>query len=60
MHDKYPHVVVGTKQLEGCIGDLESKIYNDTGIRASVYELYEDEKRVLVIDVPARPIGRNA
>lgn len=58
MHDKYPHAVIGTKQNEGSIGDLESKIYNDSGIRTDIYELYEEEKRVLVIDVPTRPIGK--
>lgn len=61
MEDKYPHKVVGTKQNENSIGELEAHIYRDTGIRPLVYELYEDEAakqgRVLVIEVPARPIG---
>lgn len=57
MHDKYPHQVVGTKQSENAIGDLISDIYRDTGIRTDVYELFEDEKRVLVINVPSRPKG---
>ncbi len=58
MEDNYPHMVIGTKQSEGTIGDLAAKIYSDTGIRTDIYELYEDGKRVLVIDVDARPIGR--
>lgn len=58
MHDSYPHKVIGTRQCENGIGELESKIYRDTGIRTDVYELYEDGKRVLVIDVPSRPKGR--
>ena len=58
MHDSYPHNVTGTKQSEDGIGALESKIYNDTGIRTDIYELYEGDKRVLVIDVPSRPRGR--
>ena len=58
MHDSYPHKVIGTKQNEDGVGLLESKIYNDTGIRTDIYELYEDDKRVLVIDVPSRPRGR--
>lgn len=58
MSDDFPHAVVGTKQNLGSIGELESKIYNDLGIRPSIYELFEEEKRVLVIDVPARPAGR--
>ena len=61
MHDSYPHKVSGTKQCEGKIGELESNIYRDTNIRPTIYELYEDpdnkEGRVLVIDVPGRPIG---
>jgi len=58
MHDSYPHTVVGTKQAENAIGQLESDIYRDTGIRTDIYELYEGDKRVLVIDVPPRPRGR--
>jgi ATP-dependent DNA helicase RecG len=44
------------------LGELESQIYRDTQIRPNVYELYEDERnkkgRVLVIDVPGRPVGK--
>ena len=62
MEDAYPHKVVGTKQCEGQLGELESNIYRDTQIRPNVYELYEDEKnkkgRVLVIDIPPRPLGK--
>ena len=61
MHDSYPHKVIGTKQSEGKIGELESNIYRDTNIRPTIYELYENPEtkqgRVLVIDVPSRPIG---
>lgn len=62
MHDAYPHKVVGTKQCLNCIGQLESDIYRDMGIRPDIYELYEDEAaktgRVLVIEVPPHPIGK--
>lgn len=62
MEDAYPHKVVGTKQCEGKIGELESNIYRDTQIRPQIYELYEDEEkktgRVLVIEVPGRPTGK--
>lgn len=58
MHDDYPHIVTGTSQNEGSLGVLESNIYNDTGIRVDVYELLEDDKRVLVIDIPSRPVGK--
>ena len=61
MEDAYPHKVVGTKQNEGSIVQLESDIYRDTEIRPHVYELYENPElkqgRILVIDVPSRPIG---
>jgi len=58
MSDNYPHEVVGTKQNIGIIGKLEANIYRDTNIRPSVYELYENLKRVLVIEVPSRPLGK--
>lgn len=62
MHDDYPHRVIGTKQALNAIGKLESDIYTDIGIRPSIYELYEDEEnkngRVLVIEVPSRPVGK--
>ena len=62
MHDDFPHKVVGTKQSENAIGQLESNIYRDLGIRPCIYELYEDETtktgRVLVIQVPPRPTGK--
>lgn len=58
MHDKYPHKVVGTKQCEGEMGDMEARIYRDTGIRTRVYELFEETRRVLVIEIPCRPSGK--
>ena len=62
MEDNHPHKVVGTKQNENALGELESNIYRDTGIRPMVYELFADEVnhtgRVLVIEVPPRPIGK--
>jgi ATP-dependent DNA helicase RecG len=58
MSDNHPHDVIGTKQNLDSIGELESKIYTDTGIRPIVYELFESLKRVLVIEVPCRPAGK--
>ena len=56
MHDQHPHRVVGTSLGIDALGELESKIYNDTGIRPKIYDLYEDEDarsgRVVVIDTP--------
>ena len=59
MHDNYPHRVTGTRQAKDAIGQLESDIYRDTTIRPEIYELYDEEnRRVLVIEVPSRPIGK--
>jgi ATP-dependent DNA helicase RecG len=58
MTDNYPHEVVGTNQNLGTIGELEANIYRDTEIRPNIYELFENEKRVLVIEVPSRPAGK--
>lgn len=62
MHDSYPHKVTGTQQCKDAIGQLESDIYRDMGIRPDVYELYQEvdgeQKRVLVIEVPGRPAGK--
>ncbi len=58
MSDNYPHEVVGTNQNSGTIGELEANIYRDTSIRPNVYELFENEKRILVIEVPCRPTGK--
>lgn len=58
MSDSYPHEVIGTNQNKGSIGELEANIYRDTNIRTSIYELFENEKRVLVIEVSPRPAGK--
>jgi ATP-dependent DNA helicase RecG len=58
MSDAYPHEVTGTLQNQGAIGELEANIYRDTGIRPNIYELYEEGKRVLIVDVPSRPVGK--
>lgn len=59
MHDDFPHKVMGTQQAINAIGQLESDIYRDLGIRPDVYELYDEEqKRVLIIEVPSRPAGK--
>lgn len=62
MHDDFPHRVVGTDQCVNGLGQLESDIYRDAGIRPDIYELYENEiektGRVLVIEVPPHPVGK--
>lgn len=58
MQDKIPHDVCGSDFAQGKVGLLEDAIYETLRIRVKAEELYEDEKRVLVIKVPSRPIGR--
>lgn len=58
MSDNFPHEVVGTAQNFNSIGQLEANIYRDINIRPKIYELYEDYKRVLVIEIPSRPPGK--
>lgn len=59
MHDDFPHKVMDTQQAINAIGQLESDIYRDLGIRPDIYELYDEEqKRVLIIEVPSRPAGK--
>lgn len=59
MSDDYPHEVVGTDFARGQIGDLEDEVYKRLSIRVHLYELYNEEKlRVLVTEIPSRPIGR--
>ena len=59
MADCVPHTVVGSNFAENKVGELVDEIYKRLGIRVQYEELYSDEgKRVLVLIVPSRPIGR--
>ena len=58
MEDKRPHNVCGTDFAKNEVGALVDSIYETLKIRVDIYELYEGIKRVLVIEVPSRPIGR--
>lgn len=64
MKDKYPHEVVGSSFAKGKIGDLEDAIYEKMHIRVRIDEEYEpsadveEKKRVVIFNVPSRPIGR--
>ncbi len=58
MQDRMPHDVCGSDFAQGEVGQLEDAIYETLRIRVKAEELYEDGKRVLVIKVPSRPIGR--
>lgn len=59
MADKIPHEVVGSDFAKDCVGQLEDEIYRRLYIRVHCEELYNvDHKRVLVINIPSRPIGK--
>ena len=58
MHDSYPHKVVGTDFADKNLGNLVDQIYERLQIRVATHELFEGSLRVVVIEVPARPIGK--
>ncbi|MFR4276457.1 MAG: ATP-binding protein [Bacteroides thetaiotaomicron] len=58
MKDDIPHEVVGTDFAEGLTGNLIDETYARLGIRVRMEELWEDKKRVLIIHVPSRPVGK--
>ena len=64
MKDKGPHEIVGTSFEEGNLGALEDAIYERMQIRVRIKGYFEpsadaiDRKRVIVFNVPSRPIGR--
>ena len=59
MADAYPHEVAGSDFAENETGNLEDEIYKRLHIRVRTEELYDEkQRRVLVINVPSRPIGK--
>ena len=64
MKDSGPHEVVGTTFAIGEIGALEDAIYERMRIRVRIDEVFEpsedveDRMRVLVFNVPSRPVGK--
>lgn len=59
MEDKYPHNVVGTRQNENALGQLENDIYKALQIPVYAYELYDEKNlRVVVVSVPRHPVGK--
>ncbi|MGN6616463.1 MAG: RNA-binding domain-containing protein [Ilyomonas sp.] len=56
--DTYPHSICGSKAFEGREGKLEQDVYNDLGIRIETEVLHYNTKRVLIIKVPPRPLGK--
>ncbi|MDR0864258.1 MAG: ATP-binding protein, partial [Candidatus Symbiothrix sp.] len=47
-----PHEIVGTTFAQDKIGGLEDEIYKRLSIRVKITELFEDDKRVLVFQIP--------
>jgi len=58
MSDAVPHKVVGSDFARGDENELENEIYERLHIRVHNEVLYENGLRVLVINVPSRPIGK--
>ena len=59
MEDKLPHNVVGTRQNENALGQLENDIYKALQIPVEAYELYDENNlRVVVVSVPRHPVGK--
>lgn len=54
--DKVPRQVVGTQAFKDII-KLQKNIYNNLNRRINVEELYYENKRVLIFDIPSRPLG---
>ena len=52
-----PHEIVGTTFAEDKTGALEDEIYKRLSIRVKIEELFDNDKRVLVFNIPPRPIG---
>ena len=58
MADKRPHEVVGTSYEVGNLGALEDAIYRYHGLRVRIDEHFDGERRVVVFNVPSRPVGK--
>lgn len=58
MKDKRPHEIVGTSYEKDNLGALEDAIYEHHGIRVRIDEHFDGDKRVVIFNVPSRPIGK--
>ena len=58
MAARMPHDVVGSDFGEGKLGELEDETYSRLGIRVQMEELFEEGKRVLMVNIPGRPTGK--
>lgn len=55
--DKLPRKVVGTSAFQN-VGETKSKILEKLRIRVEIHELIHPDGRVLIFDIPPRPIGQ--
>ena len=53
-----PNIIVGTDFAKNRIGSLEDEIYERLNIRVHIYELFDEDGRVLVCEIPSRPLGK--
>ncbi|MDO9155055.1 MAG: ATP-binding protein [Paludibacter sp.] len=58
MADNHPHKVVGSDFGKDKLGELADAVYSHLAIRIRFEELFENDLRILVVNIPSRPIGK--
>jgi ATP-dependent DNA helicase RecG len=58
VRESAPHEICGSPAFERREGKLEQDVYRDLKIRIRTQTLFENDKRVLVVEIPSRPIGK--
>lgn len=58
MADKAPHSVVGSDFANKKMGALEDETYARLGVRVRMEELLENALRIVLVNVPSRPVGK--
>ncbi|MDR2533558.1 MAG: putative DNA binding domain-containing protein [Tannerellaceae bacterium] len=53
-----PHEVCGSTAFEGKEGKLEQDVYRDLQVRIKTETLFDNGKRILIIKIPSRPVGK--
>jgi len=53
-----PHEVCGSQAFDGKEGKLEQDVYRDLKVRIKTTTLFDNGKRILIIQIPSRPIGK--
>ncbi len=54
--DKPPRKIVGTQAFQN-LGDIKARILETLGFRVEITELQHPDGRVLVFEIPPRPVG---